>query len=145
MVHQCPKLTTKFAITPDGSMSARSEVLLIWLDFLSLFLCVCFMFPFNNKTYELKWVWHAWIGLQTSQVAEDSGSNREWTRDNGWKEDGKKMVSGDQLDNRWFQGKLNSLSCEYIWAFKSQDDLLNGFFRADILLAIARDFKYSIL
>jgi len=28
-VHQCPKLTTKFAITPDGSMSAQSEVLLI--------------------------------------------------------------------------------------------------------------------
>eukprot|EP00258_Populus_trichocarpa_P025768 XP_024441787.1 probable disease resistance protein At4g27220 isoform X2 [Populus trichocarpa] len=25
-VHQCPKLTTKFATTPDGSMSARSEV-----------------------------------------------------------------------------------------------------------------------
>ena len=29
MVHQCPKLTTKFAITPDGSLSARSEVQLI--------------------------------------------------------------------------------------------------------------------
>jgi len=29
MVHQCPKLTTKFAITPDGAISARSEVLLI--------------------------------------------------------------------------------------------------------------------
>jgi len=28
-VHQCPKLTTKFATTPDGSMSARSEVQLI--------------------------------------------------------------------------------------------------------------------
>jgi len=28
-VHQCPKLTTKFATTPDGSMSAQSEVLLI--------------------------------------------------------------------------------------------------------------------
>jgi disease resistance protein RPS2 len=28
-VHQCPKLTTKFATTPDGSMSAHSEVLLI--------------------------------------------------------------------------------------------------------------------
>jgi len=28
-VHQCPKLTTKFANTPDGSMSAHSEVLLI--------------------------------------------------------------------------------------------------------------------
>ena len=28
-VHQCPKLTTKFAITRDGSMSAQSEVLLI--------------------------------------------------------------------------------------------------------------------
>jgi len=28
-VHQCPKLTTKFATTPDGSMSARLEVLLI--------------------------------------------------------------------------------------------------------------------
>ncbi|KAI9403451.1 hypothetical protein POPTR_001G429430v4 [Populus trichocarpa] len=25
-VHQCPKLTTKFATTPDGSMSAQSEV-----------------------------------------------------------------------------------------------------------------------
>jgi len=28
-VHLCPKLTTKFASTPDGSMSAQSEVLLI--------------------------------------------------------------------------------------------------------------------
>jgi disease resistance protein RPS2 len=28
-VHRCPKLTTKFATTPDGSMSAQSEVLLI--------------------------------------------------------------------------------------------------------------------
>jgi hypothetical protein len=28
-VHQCPKLTTKFATTPDGSMSAQSKVLLI--------------------------------------------------------------------------------------------------------------------
>jgi len=28
-VYQCPKLTTKFASTPDGSMSAQSEVLLI--------------------------------------------------------------------------------------------------------------------
>ena len=28
-VHQCPKLTTKFATTPNGSMSAQSEVLLI--------------------------------------------------------------------------------------------------------------------
>jgi hypothetical protein len=26
--------------------------------------------------------------LQISQVAEDSSSNREWTRDNGWKEGG---------------------------------------------------------
>ncbi|XP_052304426.1 uncharacterized protein LOC18096055 isoform X8 [Populus trichocarpa] len=48
-VHQCPKLTTKFATTPDGSMSAQSEI---------------------------------------SQVAEDSSSNREWTRDYGWKEGG---------------------------------------------------------
>jgi len=43
-VHQCPKLTTKFATTPDGSMSAQSKVLLIWLDFLPLFQCVCFLF-----------------------------------------------------------------------------------------------------
>jgi hypothetical protein len=28
-VHQCPKVTTKFATTPDGSMSSQSEVLLI--------------------------------------------------------------------------------------------------------------------
>jgi len=48
-VHQCPKLTTKFATTRDGSMSAQSEV---------------------------------------SEVAEDSSINREWTRNNGWKEDG---------------------------------------------------------
>ncbi|XP_034899041.1 uncharacterized protein [Populus alba] len=48
-VHQCPKLTTKFATTRYGSMSAQSEV---------------------------------------SEVAEDSSINREWTRDNGWKEDG---------------------------------------------------------
>ncbi|KAJ6966747.1 hypothetical protein NC652_004335 [Populus alba x Populus x berolinensis] len=48
-VHQCPKLTTKFATTPNGSMSAQSEV---------------------------------------SEVAEDSSINREWTRNNGWKEDG---------------------------------------------------------
>ncbi|KAI5605761.1 hypothetical protein BDE02_01G373300 [Populus trichocarpa] len=47
-VHQCPKLTTKFATTPDGSMSAQSEV---------------------------------------SEVAEDSSINREWTRNNGWKEE----------------------------------------------------------
>ncbi|KAJ6966774.1 hypothetical protein NC652_004357 [Populus alba x Populus x berolinensis] len=46
-VHQCPKLTTKFATTRDGSMSAQSEV---------------------------------------SEVAEDSSINREWTRNNGWKE-----------------------------------------------------------
>ncbi|KAG6790594.1 hypothetical protein POTOM_006752 [Populus tomentosa] len=46
-VHQCPKLTTKFATTPDGSMSAQSKV---------------------------------------SEVAEDSSINREWTRNNGWKE-----------------------------------------------------------
>ncbi|KAG6794024.1 hypothetical protein POTOM_003257 [Populus tomentosa] len=48
-VDQCPKLTTKFATTRDGSMSAQSEV---------------------------------------SEVAEDSSINREWTRNNGWKEDG---------------------------------------------------------
>ncbi|KAJ6966662.1 hypothetical protein NC652_004275 [Populus alba x Populus x berolinensis] len=46
-VHQCPKLTTKFATTSDGSMSAQSKV---------------------------------------SEVAEDSSINREWTRNNGWKE-----------------------------------------------------------
>uniref|UniRef100_A0A3N7EF83 Uncharacterized protein n=1 Tax=Populus trichocarpa TaxID=3694 RepID=A0A3N7EF83_POPTR len=46
-VHQCPKLTTKFASTPDGSMSAQSEV---------------------------------------SEVAEYSSINRQWTRNNGWKE-----------------------------------------------------------
>jgi hypothetical protein len=34
---ECPKLTTKFAIKPNGSMSAQSEVLLVWLDFLLLF------------------------------------------------------------------------------------------------------------
>jgi hypothetical protein len=28
-VHQCPKLTTKFATTPDGLMSAQSQVLMI--------------------------------------------------------------------------------------------------------------------
>ncbi|KAG6793973.1 hypothetical protein POTOM_003200 [Populus tomentosa] len=46
-VHQCPKLTTKFATTSDGLMSAQSKV---------------------------------------SEVAEDSSINREWTRNNGWKE-----------------------------------------------------------
>ncbi|KAJ6966782.1 hypothetical protein NC652_004365 [Populus alba x Populus x berolinensis] len=46
-VYGCSKLTTKFATTPDGSMSAQSEV---------------------------------------SEVAEDSSINREWTRNNGWKE-----------------------------------------------------------
>jgi hypothetical protein len=145
MVHQCPKLITKFAITPDGSMSARSEVLLIWLDFLSLFLCVCFMFPFNNKTYKLKWVWYAWIALQTSQVAEDSSSNREWTRDNGWKEDGQKMVSGDQLDNRWFQGNSNLWAVNISGHSNLKMTCWMVFFRADTLLANARDFKYSIL
>jgi hypothetical protein len=30
---------------------------------------------------------HAWIGLQVSEVAEDSSIYREWTRDNGWKEE----------------------------------------------------------
>ncbi|KAJ6967050.1 disease resistance protein [Populus alba x Populus x berolinensis] len=48
-VHQCPKLTTKFATTPDGSMSAQSEV---------------------------------------SEIDEDSSINRDWTRNNGWKEYG---------------------------------------------------------
>ncbi|XP_052304423.1 uncharacterized protein LOC18096055 isoform X6 [Populus trichocarpa] len=48
-VYECAKLSTKFATTPDGSMSAQSEI---------------------------------------SQVAEDSSSNREWTRDYGWKEGG---------------------------------------------------------
>jgi disease resistance protein RPS2 len=28
-VYECAKLSTKFATTPDGSMSAQSEVLLI--------------------------------------------------------------------------------------------------------------------
>ncbi|XP_061987603.1 probable disease resistance protein At4g27220 isoform X2 [Populus nigra] len=55
-VHQCPKLTTKFATTPDGSMSAQSEV---------------------------------------SEVAEDSSINREWTRDNGWKEEEEVEEEGD--------------------------------------------------
>jgi hypothetical protein len=36
-VYECPKLTTKFAIGTNGSMSAQSEVLLIWLGFLPLF------------------------------------------------------------------------------------------------------------
>ena len=57
-VHQCPKLTTKFATTPDGSMSAQSEVLLIWLDFLPLFLVCLFLVSLNNKIYKLKWACH---------------------------------------------------------------------------------------
>jgi hypothetical protein len=36
-VYECPKLTTKFSTTTNGSMSAQSEVLLIGLDFLPLF------------------------------------------------------------------------------------------------------------
>ncbi|KAI5605780.1 hypothetical protein BDE02_01G374600 [Populus trichocarpa] len=62
-VHQCPKLTTKFATTPDGSMSAQSEV---------------------------------------SEVAEDSSINREWTRNNGWKEiEEEKEDDDDDDDNGW--------------------------------------------
>ncbi|XP_061987613.1 disease resistance protein At4g27190-like [Populus nigra] len=58
-VHQCPKLTTKFATTPDGSMSAHSEV---------------------------------------SEVAEDSSINREWTRDNGWKEEEEEVEEEEDGD-----------------------------------------------
>jgi hypothetical protein len=36
-VHQCPKLTTKFGTTSNGSMRAQSEVLLIGPDFLPFF------------------------------------------------------------------------------------------------------------
>ncbi|XP_011009071.1 PREDICTED: uncharacterized protein LOC105114269 [Populus euphratica] len=54
-VRQCPKLTTKFATTPDGSMSAESEV---------------------------------------SEVAEDSSINREWTRNEGWKEEEEEACRG---------------------------------------------------
>jgi len=36
-VYECPKLTTKFSTTTNGSMSVQSEVLLIGLDFLPLF------------------------------------------------------------------------------------------------------------
>jgi len=43
-VFECPKLITKFATTPNGSIRAQSEVLLNCLDFLLLFLCVCFLF-----------------------------------------------------------------------------------------------------
>jgi len=42
---------------------------------------VClFLVSLNNKIYKLECVWHAWIGLQISQLAEDSSTNREWTR-----------------------------------------------------------------
>ncbi|KAJ6950497.1 disease resistance protein [Populus alba x Populus x berolinensis] len=58
-VYECSKLTTKFASTPDGSMSAQSEV------------------------------------SEVSKVAEDSSINREWTRNNGWKE----VVEEDDDDN----------------------------------------------
>jgi hypothetical protein len=43
-VFECPKLITKFATTPNGSIRAQSEVLLNCLDLLLLFLCVCFLF-----------------------------------------------------------------------------------------------------
>jgi hypothetical protein len=52
-VRQCPKLTTKFATTSNGSMSAQSEVLLTGLDF------IVFLFLLNNKTYKLECVCHA--------------------------------------------------------------------------------------
>ena len=43
-VFECPKLITKFATTPNGSIRAQSEVLLNCLDLLLFFLCVCFLF-----------------------------------------------------------------------------------------------------
>jgi len=47
---------------------------------------VClFLVSLNNKIYKLKWSCHGWIGLQVSEVAEDSSINREWTKNNGWK------------------------------------------------------------
>ncbi|KAI9403496.1 hypothetical protein POPTR_001G433466v4 [Populus trichocarpa] len=59
-VYECSKLTTKFAITPDGSMSAQSEV---------------------------------------SEVAEDSSINREWTRNNGWKEEEEEEEEEEEDDD----------------------------------------------
>ena len=43
-VFECPKLITKCATTPNGSIRAQSEVLLNCSDFLLLFSCVCFLF-----------------------------------------------------------------------------------------------------
>jgi len=60
---------------------------------------VClFLVWLNNKIYKLKWACLAWIGLQVSEVAEDSSVNREWTRDKGWKEEVEEEEDGDDDD-----------------------------------------------
>ena len=65
--------------------SIRGAADLTW--FLASLLVCLFLVSLNNKIYKLECVCHAWIGLQISQLAEDSSTNREWTRDNGWKEE----------------------------------------------------------
>jgi hypothetical protein len=55
---------------------------------------VClFLVSLKNKIYKLECLCHPCLNcLQISQVAEDSSSNREWTRDNGWKEGGNSLA-----------------------------------------------------
>ena len=48
-------------------------------SFLASLLVCLFLVSLNNKIYKLECVCHSWIGLQISQVAEDSSTNREWT------------------------------------------------------------------
>jgi hypothetical protein len=45
VVRHCPKLSTRFATTSNDLMSAQSEVLYIWHDFLPLLKCFYFLFP----------------------------------------------------------------------------------------------------
>jgi hypothetical protein len=63
--------------------SIKGAADLTW--FLASLLVCLFLVSLNNKIYKLKWSCHGWIGLQVSEVAEDSSINREWTRNNGWK------------------------------------------------------------
>jgi len=77
--------------------SIKGAADLTW--FLASFLLCLFLVSLNNKIYKLKRACHAWIGLQVSKVAEDSSSNREWTRDNGWEEEEEEEEEEDDGDD----------------------------------------------
>jgi len=58
-VSQCPKLTTKFATTSNGSMNAQSEVLHFDMISCLSFSVFLFLVSLKNKTYKLECVCHA--------------------------------------------------------------------------------------